>query len=149
MENIAQYNTSTPGYFRAMGIPVLRGRDFDERDTASTLPVAIVNDTLARQFFPHEDPIAHKIKVDANWQTIIGVVGSVKHQKPMNAPMPMIYFPHTQSPGPSMWVTVRAAGDPAKLAAMARAEVRAIDRDIPILKLRTMRQVVADSLSEP
>jgi putative ABC transport system permease protein len=149
MDADAQYNTSTPGYFPAMGIPLLRGRDFDERDTASALSVAIVNDTFARQFFPHEDPLGHRIKVDANWQTIIGVVGSVKHQKPMNAPVPMIYSPHAQSPWPYMWVTVRATGDPAKLAATARAEVRAIDPDIPILKLRTMRQVVADSLSEP
>jgi predicted permease len=149
MDADAQYNICTPGYFRAMEIPLLRGRDFDGRDTASSLPVAIVNDAFARQFFPQEDPIGHKIKSYANWQTIIGVVGSVKHQQPMNAPVAMIYSPHAQSPDPYMWVTVRATGDPAKLAATARAEVRAIDRDIPILKLRTMRQVVADSLSEP
>jgi len=132
-----------------MGIPLLRGRGFDEHDTASTSPVAIIDGAFARQFFPHEDPIGHKIKSCANWQTIIGVVGSVKHQQPMNAPVPMIYSPHAQSPDPYMWVTVRATGDLAKLAATARADVRAIDPDIPLLKLRTMRQVVADSLSEP
>ena len=115
MDAIAQYNSSTPGYFRAMGIPLLRGRDFDERDTASTLPVAIINDTFARRFFAHEDPIGHKIKLGADWKTIIGVVGSVKHQKPMNSPIPMIYFPHAQWPSPYMWVTVRSTGDPAKL----------------------------------
>jgi len=149
MDANAQYNICTPGYFRAMGIPLLRGRGFDEHDTASTSPVAIIDGAFARQFFPHEDPIGHKIKSYANWQTIIGVVGSVKHQQPMNAPVPMIYSPHAQSPDPYMWVTVRATGDLAKLAATARADVRAIDPDIPLLKLRTMRQVVADSLSEP
>jgi len=151
VDTMVQYNTSTPGFFRAMGIPILRGRDFDERDTAASLPVALINDRLARQFFPNEDPIGHRFKDDYNgkWETITGVVGSFKHQQPMRAPMPMVYRPHSQSPSSSMWITVRTTGDPEKLAATVRGAVRELDRDLPILKLRTMRQVVADSLSEP
>jgi predicted permease len=149
MEMTCQYNTSTPGYFRAMGIPILRGRDFDEHDTAASLPVAIINDTFAKQFFPNEDPTGHRVKTSAEWQTIVGVVASYKHQQPTRAPVPMLYAPYSQAPGWSMWIVVRATGDPTKLAAAVRDTVRGLDRDLPILKLRTMRQVVADSLSGP
>jgi len=151
VDTLVSYNTSTPGFFRAMGIPILRGRDFDEHDTAASMPVAIINDALVRQFFPAEDPIGHKFKddYDGKWCTIVGVVGSYSHQQPANPPEPGIYRPHAQYPSGYMWITVRTAGDPAKLATAVRGTVRALDRDIPIVKLRTMRQVVADSLSEP
>ncbi|HMD96446.1 MAG TPA: ABC transporter permease [Terriglobia bacterium] len=147
---LVQYNTSTPGFFRAMGIPVVRGRDFDERDTAAALPVAVINHTLARQFFPHEDPIGHRFKdeYDGHWRTIVGVVGSYKSQQPMKPPMPGVYRPHAQSPASVMWVALRTTGDPAKLAAIVRGQVQTLDRDVPILKLRTMRQVVSDSVSQ-
>ena len=146
MELTAQNNYSTPGYFRTIGIPLLRGRDFDERDTAASARVVIINDTLARRYFPNEDPIGHRIR-RGQWRTIVGVVGSVKHQQPMRDPVPMMYLPFAQSPGPA-WVVVRTAGDPVKLAAVARGVVRALDPDVPVLRLRTMRQVVSDSLSE-
>ena len=152
VSTLVNYNGSTPGYFRAMGIPLLRGRDFDDRDTGASSPVAIINDTLARQFFPHEDPIGHRFKDDygGQWRTIVGVVGSYKNLQPMNPPLPMVFRPLAQTSfGGEEWVVVRTSGDPAKLAATARAAVRSLDRDLPITKLRTMRQVVADSLSEP
>jgi len=151
VDTMVQYNSSSPGFFNLMGIPLQRGRDFEETDTAAALPVAIINDKLARQFFPNEDPVGHKFKddYDRKLRTIVGVVGSFKNQKPMREAMPMVYAPFAQKGYGSMWVTVRAAGDPAKLAAAARGAVRELDRDVPILKLRTMRQVVADSLSEP
>ena len=147
MEMDAQYNSSTPGYFRTVEIPLLRGRDFDERDTAAGPPVAIINDTLARRFFPGEDPVGHRIRC-RRWLTIVGVAGSVKHQQPMNAPVSMVYFPYTQAPDPGMWVTIRTESDPQKLAAAVHGTVRALDRDLAVLKLRTMRQVIADSLIE-
>ncbi|HUJ31186.1 MAG TPA: ABC transporter permease [Candidatus Acidoferrum sp.] len=151
VDTLVQYNTVTPGYFRAAGIPSLRGRDFDERDTAVSEPVAIINDALARQFFPNEDPVGHRFKddYDGSRRTIIGVVGSIKNQQPMNPPMPGFYAPYPQKAWSDMWLTVRATGDPAKLAALARGAVHDLDPDIPVLKIRTMPQVVADSLSEP
>jgi putative ABC transport system permease protein len=151
VDTLVQYNSVTPGYFRVVGIPLLRGRDFDERDTDASMPVAIINDTLARQFFPNEDPIGHRFKddYDGSRRTIIGVVSSIKNQQPMNPPMPGFYAPHAQKAWSGMWVTVRTAGDPAKLGVLARGAVHALDPDVPVLKMRTMPQVVADSLSEP
>ncbi len=148
MDMEAEYNSSTPGFFRAMGIPILRGRDFDEHDTATSLPVAIINNAFVRRYFPDEDPVGRRVKVD-NWRTIIGVVASYKHQQPMRVGVPMVYAPHTQWTAWWLWIVVRATGDPAKLVAIARDTVRSIDRDVPVLKIRTMRQVVADSLLEP
>jgi putative ABC transport system permease protein len=152
VSTLVNYNGSTPGYFRSMGIPLLRGRDFEESDTRTSLPVAVINDTLARQFFPGEDPIGHIFKDEygGQWRTIVGVVGSYKNQQPMNPPLPIVFRPLAQTSfGGEEWVVVRTSGDPAKLASNVRAAVRSLDRDLPIIKLRTMRQVVSDSLSEP
>ena len=149
---LVSYNGSTPGYFRAMGIPLLHGRDFEDSDTRASLPVAIINDTLARQFFPDEDPIGHVFRDEygGKRRTIVGVVGSYKNGQPMNPPLPMVFRPLAQTSfAGEEGVVVRTSGDPAKLVATVRAAVRSLDRDLPIIKLRTMRQVVADSLSEP
>jgi putative ABC transport system permease protein len=151
MDMDSQYNTSTPGYFRTMGIPVLRGRDFDEHDNTSAPYVAIINEAFATRFFPNEDPIGHSLKFmggGSNWRTIIGVAGSFKHQQPMNAPVPMLYVPYAQSPSGGRWIVVRTSGDPAPLTATVRSTVHALDRDLPVLSLQTMRQVVSDSVSE-
>ncbi len=150
VDTLVQYNIVTPGWFRVMGVPLLRGRDFDEHDTATSPPVAVINDALARQFFPNQDPIGHRYKddYDGKWRTIVGVVASYKHQQPMRGPMAMTYKPFTQSPSGSMWITVRTRRDPAKIASALRGLLASLDRDIPVMNLQTMRQVVADSLSQ-
>jgi predicted permease len=150
VDTLVQYNASTPGYFQALGIPILRGRDFNQQDSATSLPVGIVNDTLARQYFPGQDPIGQRYKdtYDGSWRTIVGVVGSVKHQQPMNPPVPGVYAPHNQWVSRWMTITVRARGDAAELTSTARAAVNSLDHDLPLLKVRTMREVVSDSLSE-
>jgi putative ABC transport system permease protein len=149
VDTSVQYSRSTPGYFHAAGIPILYGRDFDAQDTDSSLPVGIVNDTLARRFFPGQDPIGQRYKdaYDGKWRTIVGVAGSVKSQQPMNPPVPGLFCPHAQSPSNWMWITLRSRGDEAELTGMARAAVQGLDPDLPLLKIRTMREVVSDSLS--
>ncbi|HVN79333.1 MAG TPA: ABC transporter permease, partial [Terriglobia bacterium] len=150
VDTLVEYNESTPGFFLALGIPLLRGRDFDDRDSANSLPVAVINDTLAKQFFPNEDPIGQRFKDSyaGNWRTIVGVVGSYKHQQPMNPPMPCVFRPLAQTNFGYQWVAVRTRSNPEKLATSIRGIVHAIDPDVPVMRLRTMRQVVADSLSE-
>jgi len=150
VDTLVQYNITSPGWFRVMGVPVLLGRDFDEHDTATSPPVAIINDTLARRFFPDQDPIGHRYKddYDGKWRTIVGVVASYKHQQPTRGAYAMTYKPFAQSPSEFMWITVRTRGDPAKFASAVRGVVTSLDRGIPVMKLQTMRQIVADSLSE-
>ncbi len=150
VDTLVQYNGSTPGFFRALGIPLLRGRDFDDRDETTSLPVAIINDTLARQFFPNEDPIGRKYRddYDGKWRAIVGIVGSYKSQQPMRPPIPAVFRPLAQTGLGWEWVTARTSGDPERLAGSVRAIVRAIDSDVPVLQLRTMQQVVSDSLSQ-
>jgi putative ABC transport system permease protein len=149
MEMDTQFNSSSPGYFRTMGIPVLRGRDFDEHDTANAQAVAIINDAFARRFFPGEDPVGRSFRYRdaATWRTIVGVTGSFKHQQPMQSPVPMVYTPCAQEPGWGQWIVVRASGDPVMLSATVRSTVSALDRGVPVLKLQTMKQVVSDSVS--
>lgn len=144
----AQNNISTPGYFRTIGIPLLRGRDLDDSDNAKSLPVMIINQEFARRFFPNEDPIGKRIQT-RDWRTVVGVVGSVKHQQPWRPPEPMMYIPFAQEPAGSMWVAVRTAGDPQKLATAVRGTVRSLDPDLPLLSMRTMREVISDSVNEP
>lgn len=150
VDTMVQYNASTPGYFQAMGIPILRGRDFNQQDSAASLRVGIVNDTLARQYFPGQDPIGqlYKDDYDGSWRTIVGVVGSVKHQQPMKPPVPGVYAPHAQWTSSWMTMTVRARGEAAQLTETARAAVHTLDPDLPLLKVRTMREAISDSLSE-
>lgn len=151
VDTLVEYNAVTDGYFRTMGIPLLRGRDFDSHDTSNSLAVAIVNDTLARQYFPGQDPIGHRYRdaYSGQWRTIVGVVGSVKHQQPMKPPVPGVYAPETQWASNWMWVTVRAHGNAAEVTNAARAAVHKLDGDLPLIKIRTMHEVVSDSVSVP
>jgi putative ABC transport system permease protein len=149
VDTLVQYNVATPGYFRTMGIPLLQGRDFDQHDTETAIPVAVITDALARQFFPGGNPVGHRFKddYDGHWRTIVGIVGSVKNQQPMQNPVPMVYAPYAQKSGWGRWVVARVSGDPVMLAATVRSTVRALDRDLPVLKLQTMKQVVSGSVA--
>ncbi len=150
MDTLVAYNTVTPGWFRLMGVSLIRGRYFDEHDTAAGQHVAVINDVLARRFFADRDPIGQRYKdaYDGNWRTIIGVVASYRHQQPMRDPVAMTFKPLSQSPSALMWLTIRTRGDPADIVSAVRGSVASLDGNIPLVNLQTMRQVVADSLSE-
>jgi ABC-type lipoprotein release transport system permease subunit len=149
-ETTAILDDSTPGYFRTLGIPLLRGRDFDEHDSAVSPRVAIIDDTLARRCFPHEDPLGRTITLEDGFRaTIVGVVGAVTHDGPWYKAEPQVHFPLDQSPDNQGFVAVRSTGDPMMLATAVRDAVRALDRDLPLERLRTMEQAFAQSLSTP
>jgi len=139
----AQYCQAAPGYFRTMGIPVVLGREFDQRDQSGAPPVLIVNQALARRFFPHESPIGRRI----NRAEVVGVVGDVRHNGPAKNPEPQIYSPLARPWGAH--VVVRTSGDPAQLVRSVRGEVRALDPDLPLDRLKSMEQVVSDSIAAP
>ncbi len=150
-DEMVVYNGSTPGYFAAMGIPVLRGRDFNAQDTATSMPVGVVNETLVRQYFPDKDPIGRRYldDYDGKWRTIVGVVGDVAHQQPTHPPQPGVYAPFSQWGSGWMWIVIRGRSDTASVIATARQVVHHLDPGVPIDKVRTMRQVVSDSLLVP
>jgi putative ABC transport system permease protein len=150
-----QYNTdlriSTPLYFQTMGIPLLKGRGLSEQDVHSSVQVAVINEELAREVFPGQDPIGKYI---AKFETfdgpiqIVGVVGNVRHDDMETAPRPEIYFAFGQAHWPSAFMVVRSkTSDPLALAVAAQNAVASVNKDVPLANLRSMQDMLARSLS--
>jgi len=140
------------GYFSSMKIPLLRGRLFTEREMTEKSNVVIVNDTLARRFFPNENPLGKSLVIAMNLPNvpteIIGVVGDAKFSDIAAEIGPMTYWPHPQLAYSAMTLTVRTAADPTSLAPLVERVVHEVDRDQPVADVRTMDQWVARSLSQ-
>jgi predicted permease len=137
-------------YFQAMGIPLRRGRFFNEQDTAAKPRVIIIDEHMAEEFWPKQDPIGKRIhivqlKSSDPWQIIVGVVGRVKQDSLDSDPRIAFYLPQTQSPSRAMTVVVR--GEPAKLTAAVKNEIRGLDRELPMYSVRTMQERVDESLA--
>lgn len=143
------------GYFSTMGIPLLKGRDFTERDLPDTPQVAIINQALARKYWPNQDAIGKRISFstrDPKWYQIVGVVGNVKHRGLDIEDKPEFYIPFLQplfadSNVQPMYVVVRTSTAPFAAASVVRNEVAAIDRDQPVSNMLTMDQRIADSVA--
>ncbi len=139
-------------YFRAMGIPLLRGHGFREQDTASTPLVAVINQTLARTYFSGTDPIGKRLLWGGRTPfTIVGVAGDVKFSALDAAVAPMIYMSNFQvASGVSRHAVfvVRTAADPASLASAARQTIWAVDKDLPVFGVTTMNDVLAASVAQ-
>ena len=142
-EPIAQLNIVSTGYFRTMGIPQLKGRDFDEHDNPDVPPVAVVNDTMARQLWPGVDPIGRRVRLrDGGWVTVVGVVGDVRHSGPSEPPQPQVYTTHEQDARIFACVVARTAAEPMAMAAPMRAALWSVDKDQPVWKVRAMGDLV-------
>ncbi|NIR43365.1 MAG: ABC transporter permease [Gemmatimonadetes bacterium] len=140
----------SPEYFRTMGIPLLRGREFDSRDGPDSPPVIIINRTAAATHWPDQDPIGKRMVVrmgDETPREIVGVVGDVRHSELGVAPRAKIYFPHTQLNFPWMDIMVRTASDPATLVPALRREVQALDPNLPVYSVKRMNAVVSESVA--
>lgn len=140
----------TPAYFSAMNIPLLKGRMFDEHDGRDSR-VLVINETIARRFFPDDDPIGKHLVI--NWETdevdeIVGIVGDSKETALDQEPRPAVYWPHTRAASSKMALIIRASGDALRLSAAAQTEVRALVPDQPI-DVRTMESVVSESIARP
>jgi putative ABC transport system permease protein len=146
----------TPGYFKALRIPVRAGRTFTERDDETAPEVVVINEEAARRFWPAKDPIGEQIHlgvrladgVRSGQKTIVGVVGNVKFGGLDVSAPPEVYLPHAQHPVSDMTVVVRTAGDPIAFAPVARADLAALDRERPLAAVRTMDDVVGRSIAE-
>jgi predicted permease len=154
---------ATSGYFRAMQIPLVRGRLLGEADNASAPLVAVVDTNFALRFWPQGDAIGQQIAIDAipdskpampRWRTIIGVVGHVKHYGLDVEGREQIYFPHAQplygSYAPrEMTLAVQTSGDPASVSHAIREQVQGIDKDLPLYNIATMEQLISESVAQP
>jgi predicted permease len=147
--------TVTPGYFRALGVPFRRGRDFTPADDASKPLVAVIDEMAARTLFPNQDPIGKRICKLAlppekpKWFEIIGVVRDVVYNRPTTKrTLPTLYFAEGQETEQFMSVAVRTQNSPASFANPVRNAVLSVNKDIPIYKVKLMTDVVKDSFWE-
>jgi putative ABC transport system permease protein len=137
-------------YFSAMGIPLLRGRNFTDLEASEARRVIIISESLAQQYFPGEDPLGKRISVEMFDKPvpteIIGIVGDVKYDSLTDRAEPTVYFPHSELTYAFMTLVIRTEGDPALMAPAVERELRAIDPDQPVSDVRTMNQVMADTV---
>lgn len=146
----ADIRIGTPAYFQTMGIPLLRGRVFNEQDAQSPALVAVVNQTLARTVFAGQDPIGKYILnfgPQMDKIQIVGVVGDVRHVGLETAPRPEVYLAFGQGHWPSVFMVVRSkTEDPLALASAAQSVVNSVNKNIPLANVRTMQDIIADSV---
>jgi putative ABC transport system permease protein len=148
----ADQRIATEDYFKAMGITLVRGRFFDARDSATAPHVAIIDETLANEFFPNQDPIGKRLhqggrgQKNPQWDTIVGVVRHV-HNRTLEARSRVeVYWPHNQIPYSSMTMAVQTQADPRILITSIQREVSGMDPTIPVYRVRMMQEVMGESL---
>lgn len=155
--DIAQ-SSITPDYFRVMGVPLTQGRRLEDRDQARSEPVAVVNEALARKYFPHENPIGRHIKVgqpDSTkpWLTIVGVVSNEKDRDFFNEmswqDIPLVFRPVTQDPPQRASLVLLTRNDDIAIAAAVQKEIAAIDGTVPVGQVETLDQRVSKLLAYP
>jgi predicted permease len=138
-------------YFRTIEMPLLKGRFFTAQDKLDAPPVTMINQALAQKYWPNENPVGKRMRVPTRegpvWATIVGIVGDVRHRGLDQPVKPEWYAPLTQGPYPSVILAVRSAQDPISLTSAIRREVQAIDPAQPIAHVRTLNQVIADSIA--
>jgi predicted permease len=152
------YQAVTPGYFAAMGLTLVRGRFLSDADREGTMPAVVINDTMAARYWPGQDAVGRQFMMgtdDKPWLTIVGIVGTVRHNAVVEAPRNEMYVAHAQLPehirsAPrGMTLVAKTAGNPLAIAGQVRDVVRAIDRNLPVSGVRTMEDVTAAALSQP
>jgi predicted permease len=145
------WNVASPGYFRALGLPLSRGRDFNERDTESAPPVAIVNEVMARRFWPGQDPIGkllHPANAGSPPREVVGVVTDGRMQSFREDVRPCFYRPLAQTYMAEMTLIARTPGGPELALAEIRRELRAMDKDLPVTEAETMHAHLDRELSQ-
>jgi putative ABC transport system permease protein len=142
--------STTPSYFRAIGVPLVRGRMIDQRDGPDAPRVAVINEAAARRWFAGDDPIGRFVIAGAgDPREIVGIVADVLQRSPGEPVAPQLFVPYTQSTTRSLRFVVRTAGDPLALAPAIRGEIRLLDPDLPIGEFNRLEQLVADSVARP
>ena len=148
----AWYSRVTPDYFHTMGIGMVSGRPFDERDQANSPRVVIVSETLARRYWPGEDPVGKRLSLGGNpdkpnWREIVSVVRDVKQFGIDADARPTIYIPHAQASNRFMTVTVRTTAEPTSIISAVRSQIAGLDSELAISNISSMQELVATSIA--
>jgi putative ABC transport system permease protein len=151
MDDAMRVQVATPGFFHAMGMPLVRGRGFSPQDRNGAPQVVMLNEAAVRRYFPGEDPMGKRITV--GWSVngvrrggeVVGIVGDTKQVAPDEEGQPELYLPFAQAPMSTLSVVVRSTAEPAAVAAAARTAVRELDPDLPIYNLQPLTEAVAES----
>lgn len=155
----AEFRSMSPAYFQTMGIPLIEGRSFTPQDAAESVTVAVINNTMARRFWPNENPLGKRLRrrapLERPWLTVVGIVGDVKHQGLTLDPYAEVYVPYLQpswggpeSPFPfPRDLVVRSDADPGNLIPALRQQVWAVDKNQPVSSVRILAVMLADSVS--
>ncbi len=145
----AQLQAVTPGTLKALQIPILQGRDFQSSDHAKSPPVVLIDEVLARRYWPANDAIGKRIQSTGGrqWLTIVGVVGGIKHASLAEENWPHIYFAMAQFPEPRASFVVRTDGPPNAATGTFRAAIRQVDPDMPLYLVRSMTDLISETLS--
>jgi putative ABC transport system permease protein len=143
-----------PDYFSTMGIPFPRGNQFSDRDSAEVQGVAIINDAVARKYWPGEDPIGKRIKRGRPesknpWVSIVGIVRAANQLSLREETQPEIYLPYLQNTSRTFTVVARTASDARMLAGPIGKEVRATDKDLPVSSMKLMEDLISNSVAQP
>jgi putative ABC transport system permease protein len=149
--SISDYQIISTDYFQCMRMPLLNGRVFNEQDRKDAKKVAIISESIARRYWPNEDPIGKRIKIGKSessnpWLTIVGVVGNVRHDWIDREPRMVLYQPYFQAPDPSMFIVARTKVDPTNTVSAIRAQIASVDPDQPINNIKTMERSIADRM---
>jgi predicted permease len=143
-----------PGYFEAMGIPLVRGRYFEQRDNEKSAPVAIIDETMAKTYWPKEDAIGKRIKQGGRqstqpWRTIVGVVRHIRYRTLESPSRVEFYWPYDQTSFAlgSMSLAIHTSSDPRSLAGVVQRQVQALDPDQPVYRIRTMGELMSESMA--
>jgi putative ABC transport system permease protein len=146
-----QESSVTPQYFHLLGIPLLRGRLFTERDVDAAPKVAIVNEAFARTCWPNQDPLGQRLKLggaDTSWTTVVGVVTNARTESLEDANIPQIYLSSWQSTDKNLAIFLRGSLDPATLPQQARDMVQSLDSELPVFGAKKLPDVVSGSLAQ-
>ena len=147
----ADLESASGNYFRTLRIPLLKGRDFTSHDAEGAAPVAVISASMARRYWPNEDPLEKHIKLGASdsqepWMTIVGIVGDVKQGILSRTPCPTLYVPYLQSPPAIMSLVARTRVNPLSLISSVRHEILSVDKDQPIFGIKSMEDFLADNM---
>ncbi len=146
-DKVAWLRSSTPGYFAAMGMPIVKGRTFDTGDTETSLPVAIVDEKLAQMYSSQGDLVGKRIRIgDGPWLTIVGVVPNVKNRKLDEDAWPYVYRPYNQWTRRETMLVVRSSVDPSAVVTNIRQSVAQLDPELPVGNVSTVQQAIDRSL---